>query len=70
MAGGLPRSLRLVVWLGWLIFALGLLAASFLYLRHGGSSVPKVRWRSRWGQPRWVTFKDPLGNALPEAATS
>jgi hypothetical protein len=61
MAHGLPRSLRLVVWLGWLVFALGLLAAAFLYLRHGGSSVPKVRWRSRWGQPHWVVFRDPLG---------
>jgi hypothetical protein len=61
MARGIPRSLRLTVLLGWLIFVLGLLAFAFLYLRHGGSSVPKARWRSSWGQPHWVTFRDPLG---------
>jgi hypothetical protein len=56
-----PRKRRLTVWLGWLCIAVGLLAAVFLFLRHGGSSVPKVRWRSHWGQPRWVTFRDPEG---------
>ena len=61
-----PRAVWLVAGLGWLIFAAGLLAFAFLYLRHGGSTVPKVRWRSRWGwgQPRWVTFQDPEGQFL------
>src|SRR5439155_945930 len=31
---------------------------------HAATTVPKVRWRSRWGQPRWLAFRDPLGQFL------
>jgi hypothetical protein len=55
----LSRPSRFVVWMGWLSFGAGLLITVLLFLRHGGSSVPKARWRSRWGQPRWVTARDP-----------
>src|SRR2546423_15287042 len=64
MAHSAPRSFRFVVWLGWLIFGAGLLSTVALYLRHGATTVPKVRWRSRWGQPRWLAFRDPLGQFL------
>src|SRR6266851_2135806 len=59
-----PKAVWLIGGLGWLIFAAGLLAFAFLYLRHGGSTVPKVRWHSSWGRPRWVTFRDPEGQFL------
>ena len=55
-----PRSLRFIVGMGWLMFGAGLLSFIFLFQRHGGTSVPRVRWRSRWGQPHQVTFRDPL----------
>jgi hypothetical protein len=56
-----PRSVWWVAGLGWLLFAAGILSFIFVYLRHGGSTVPNVRWRSRWGQPHRVTFQDPEG---------
>src|SRR5689334_3291197 len=57
----LPRSLRLVRVLGWLAFGAGLLLFCALFLRFGTSSVPKARWSSRWGQPHWITTRDPGG---------
>ena len=64
MSRNAPRTPRWITGLGWLIFAAGLLSFAFLFFRHGGSSVPRVRWRTRWGRPRWVTFRDPLGRFL------
>jgi hypothetical protein len=61
MSRRVPKGVWLIGGLGWLIFAAGILSFAFLYLRHGGSTVPKVRWRSSWGRPRWVTFRDPEG---------
>jgi hypothetical protein len=55
------RTGRLLNWIGWLCFAAGVLAFIFLYFRYGATSIPKVRWRSRWGQPRRMTFRDPQG---------
>jgi hypothetical protein len=59
-----PRYVWLVAGAGWLLFAAGILSFIFVYLRHSGSNVPKVRWHSRWGQPRWITFRDPEGKFL------
>jgi hypothetical protein len=64
MSRGVSKALWWIAGLGWLIFAAGILSFAFLYLRHAGSSVPKVRWRSRWGRPHWVTFQDPEGQFL------
>jgi hypothetical protein len=64
MSRNVPRSLRWIAGLGWLLFGAGILSFIFVYLRYGGSSGPRARWRSRWGTPRWVTFRDPLGQFL------
>jgi hypothetical protein len=64
MSGRVPKAIWLIAGLGWLIFAAGILSFVFLYFRHGGTNVPKVRWRSRWGRPHWVTFQDPEGQFL------
>jgi hypothetical protein len=58
------RSKRFIVCLGWLSFGAGLLITVLLFFRHGASNVPKARWRSRWGQPHWVTTRDPQGQFL------
>jgi hypothetical protein len=64
MTPRVPKAVWLIGGLGWLLFVAGLVSFAFLYLRHGGSSIPKVRWHSRWGRPRWVTFRDPEGQFL------
>jgi hypothetical protein len=61
MTPGPPRSLRWIVGMGWIMFAAGILSFIFLFLRHDATTVPRVRWRTSWGRPRWVTFRDPLG---------
>src|SRR6187200_2124193 len=50
--------------LGWVSFGLGIVMFVLLFFRFGGSNVPKTRWRSQWGQPRWVTAREPGGQFL------
>ncbi len=64
MSQGRGRGLRSIARLGWLCFGVGILAFIYLFLRYGTSSIPKTRWRSQWGQPHWVTFRDPAGKFL------
>lgn len=66
MSRSAPKAVRVVTGLGWLVFAAGLLSFVFLYLRHSGSDIPRVKWKSRWSwsRPHSVTFQDPEGRFL------
>jgi hypothetical protein len=56
--------MRFVRMLGWVSFGLGIVMFVLLFFHFSGGGVPKTRWRSRWGQPRWVTARDPAGQFL------
>jgi hypothetical protein len=63
------RSLRFLMGLGWVTFGTGIVIFALLFLRFGGSSAPKAKWRRSWGQPRWVTTRDPQGKFLIDYPT-
>jgi hypothetical protein len=56
--------MRFIRALGWVSFGLGIVFFVLLFFRFGGSNVPKTRWRSQWGQPHWVTGREPGGQFL------